>query len=124
MPKPGTPEFAELEKNPEKVLLRTITSQVQTIIGISLIEVLSSHASDEVYLGERASAEWARDNRVIEAFNRFGSNLKEIEAKINDLNRNPALKNRSGPAQVPYTLLAPSSEPGITAKGIPNSISI
>ncbi|PKU74323.1 probable linoleate 9S-lipoxygenase 5 [Dendrobium catenatum] len=124
MPQPGSVEYEELKKNPEKVLLKTITSQVQTIIGISLIEALSNHTSDELYLGQRASAEWANDNRVIEAFNRFGSKLKEIETKISELNRDPDLKNRSGPAQIPYTLLSPYSGPGITVKGIPNSISI
>ncbi|KAI0524986.1 hypothetical protein KFK09_004376 [Dendrobium nobile] len=124
MPQPGTAEYEELERNPEKALLKTITNQVQTIIGISLIEVLSNHASDELYLGQRASAEWASDNRVIQAFNRFGSKLKEIEKNISNLNHDPSLKNRCGPAQVPYYLLSPYSEGGITAKGIPNSISI
>ncbi|XP_020571520.1 linoleate 9S-lipoxygenase 6-like, partial [Phalaenopsis equestris] len=124
MPQPGSPEFAELKKNPDQVLLKTITNQIQTIIGISLIEVLSSHASDEIYLGQRASGEWARDARVNDAFNRFGSRLKEIEKRIDELNRDPVLKNRRGPAQMPYTLLSPYSEGGITAKGIPNSISI
>lgn len=124
MPQPGSAEYEELKKNPDTVLLKTITSQVQTIIGISLIEVLSAHASDELYLGERASGEWAKDNRVVDAFNRFGSKLKQIETKISELNRDPGLKNRSGPAQMPYSLLSPYSEGGITAKGIPNSITI
>lgn len=53
MPEPGTPEYAELERNPDLAFLKTITSQLQTLLGISLIEILSRHSSDEVYLGQR-----------------------------------------------------------------------
>ncbi|KAK6243131.1 hypothetical protein QUC31_009540 [Theobroma cacao] len=48
MPEKGTPENAELEKNPEKVFFRTITSQLQTFIGMSVVEVLSKHASRRI----------------------------------------------------------------------------
>jgi linoleate 9S-lipoxygenase len=40
MPVPGTKEYAELERRPEKVFLRTITSQLHALAGISLLEVL------------------------------------------------------------------------------------
>ncbi|GJN23636.1 hypothetical protein PR202_gb11301 [Eleusine coracana subsp. coracana] len=45
-------EYAMLEagqKEADLVFIHTITSQWQTILGISLIEILSKHASDEVY---------------------------------------------------------------------------
>ncbi|EOY11314.1 PLAT/LH2 domain-containing lipoxygenase family protein, putative [Theobroma cacao] len=48
MPEKGTPEYAELEKNPDKVFFRTITSQLQTFIGMSVVEVLSKHASRRI----------------------------------------------------------------------------
>lgn len=50
MPEEGTPEYDELVNNPDKAFLKTITAQLQTLIGISLIEILSRHSSDEVYL--------------------------------------------------------------------------
>ncbi|CAL4953286.1 unnamed protein product [Urochloa decumbens] len=130
MPVPGTEEYAELERNPEKVFVRTITSQFQALVGISLLEILSSHSSDEVYLGQRDTPEWTSDAKAKEAFKRFGTRLTEIEKRVLSMNADPWLKNRNGPAKFPYTLLYPSTSDkkgeadGITAKGIPNSISI
>uniref|UniRef100_A0A0A9HKZ3 LOX4 n=1 Tax=Arundo donax TaxID=35708 RepID=A0A0A9HKZ3_ARUDO len=135
MPEPGSKEYAMLEAGQEeadKVFIRTITSQFQTILGISLIEILSKHASDEVYLGERDEPErWTSDARAIEAFKRFGSRLLEIEDRIVKMNNDPAFKNRTGPVKMPYMLLYPNTSDadgtkgvGLTAMGIPNSISI
>ncbi|RYQ88946.1 hypothetical protein Ahy_B09g095845 isoform G [Arachis hypogaea] len=58
------------------------------------------------------------------AFKRFGKKLVEIEQKLIQRNNDERLRNRYGPAQMPYTLLYPSSEEGLTFRGIPNSISI
>ncbi|KAG6599212.1 putative linoleate 9S-lipoxygenase 5, partial [Cucurbita argyrosperma subsp. sororia] len=124
MPEVGTAEYKELESNPEKAFLRTITSELQALIGISVIEILSKHASDEVYLGQRASIEWTSDKFALEAFEKFGKELFEVESRIMQRNQDGKLKNRSGPVNMPYTLLVPSSTEGLTAKGIPNSISI
>ena len=129
MPEPGTREYEELKSNPDRALLRTITSQKQTILGVSLIEVLSRHSSDEVYLGQRDSAEWTNDQKALKAFEKFGDKLIEIENNIIEMNQNPRLKNRTGPVQMPYTLLYPNTSDhsgvgGLTARGVPNSISI
>ncbi|KAL3538117.1 hypothetical protein ACH5RR_001483 [Cinchona calisaya] len=124
MPEPGTPEYDELKSNPDKVFLRTITAQLQTLLGVSLIEILSRHASDEVYLGQRDTPEWTKDSEPLEAFEKFGKTLAEIEERITQLNNDPECRNRVGPVKVPYTLLFPTSEPGLTGKGIPNSVSI
>jgi len=123
MPEPGTPEFDQLIANPERAFLRTITSQVQALVGISLIELLSRHSSDEVYLGQRDTPEWTSDSVPLEAFERFQNWLKQVEVNIGNRNDDETLKNRVGPAKLPYTLLYPSSGVGITGKGIPNSIS-
>ncbi|XP_021282192.1 linoleate 9S-lipoxygenase 6-like [Herrania umbratica] len=124
MPEKGTPEYAELEKNPEKVFFRTITSQLQTFIGMSVVEVLSKHASDEVYLGQQASPNWTADAIPLAAFEAFHKGLAEIEEEIIRMNKDKQLKNRVGPVNVPYTLLCPTGEVGLSGKGIPNSISI
>lgn len=124
MPEPGTPEYEELKKNPEKVYFRTITAQLQTLLGVSLIEILSRHASDELYLGQRDNPEWTADAEPLEAFEKFGKKLAEVEKRIIELNNDSHNKNRFGPVKVPYTLLYPTSEPGLTGKGIPNSVSI
>ncbi|KAI4373958.1 hypothetical protein MLD38_012015 [Melastoma candidum] len=131
MPEPGTPEYEELETNPEAAFLKTITAQLQTLIGVSLIEILSRHSTDEVYLGQREESleEWTWDEGPREAFGRFGERLREIEGRITERNEDPRLKNRVGVVKVPYTLLYPNTSDhskvgGLTGKGIPNSVSI
>ncbi|TVU45519.1 hypothetical protein EJB05_05008, partial [Eragrostis curvula] len=132
MPEPGSEEYAQLERGgneADKVLIRTITSQFYAILGISLIEVLSKHASDEVYLGQRDEPErWTSDARAIEAFKRFGSRLVEIEGRIVKMNEDPEFKNRTGPVKLPYMLLYPNTSDvdgkkgeGLTGFGIPNT---
>ncbi|KAM5554019.1 putative linoleate 9S-lipoxygenase 5 [Rosa sericea] len=124
MPEIGTPEYEELKTNPDLAFLKTVTAQLQTVLGVSLIEILSRHASDEVYLGQRDTPGWTSDTKVLEAFERFGKKLAEIEAEIIRMNNDGKLKNRVGPVKVPYTLLYPTGEVGLSGKGIPNSVSI
>nr|AEO13837.1 lipoxygenase [Gladiolus hybrid cultivar] len=124
MPVPGTKEYEMLETNPDKVFLETITTEIQSITGTALMQLLSMHASDEVYLGTRDSPEWTTDQKTIVAFEKFGGKLLEIEEEISEKNKDPNLKNRRGPVELPYTLLVPTSSPGVTGKGIPNSVSI
>jgi linoleate 9S-lipoxygenase len=129
IPEEGSQEFSEMVENPDLFFLKTINNQFQSTLGMALIEILSRHSTDEVYLGQRATSEWSENERVTEAFKRFGTKLKEIEKNITERNQDVELKNRSGPAQMPYTLLYPntsdlSHQGGLTGKGIPNSVSI
>uniref|UniRef100_A0ACD5V9I4 Uncharacterized protein n=1 Tax=Avena sativa TaxID=4498 RepID=A0ACD5V9I4_AVESA len=134
MPQPGTEEYTQLEcggEEADRVFICTITSQFQSILGITLIETLSKHSSDEVYLGQRDTPEWTSDAMALEAFERFGKRLVEIEEQITARNNDPALKNRKGPANMPYMLLYPNTSDltgekgrGLSGLGIPNSISI
>ncbi|XP_049414180.1 probable linoleate 9S-lipoxygenase 5 [Solanum stenotomum] len=125
MPEAGSAEYEELKTNPDKVFLKTIVPQLQTLLGISVLEILSRHASDEVYLGQRDNPEWTKDQEPLLAFERFGKKLNDIEDRIMHMNGDhKKWKNRSGPVKVPYTLLFPTSEEGLTGKGIPNSVSI
>lgn len=129
IPEEGSQEFSEMVKNPELFLLRTVSNRFQATLGIALVEILSRHSTDEVYLGQRATSEWTDDERATQAFERFVKNLEDIERNITQRNQDPNLKNRSGPAQVPYTLLYPntsdlSHKGGLTGKGVPNSVSI
>ncbi|KAM6545433.1 hypothetical protein CsatB_026169 [Cannabis sativa] len=128
MPEPGTPEYKELEMYPDVAYLKTITAQFQTLLGVSLIEVLSRHTGDEIYLGQRDTMEWTMDEEALKAFTRFGDRLREIENRITEMNSNGKWKNRVGPVKLPYTLLYPNTSghpnEGLTGKGIPNSISI
>ncbi|KAF7076006.1 hypothetical protein CFC21_080723 [Triticum aestivum] len=130
MPVPGSTEYAELRDNPELAFIHTITSLFQALVGISLMEILSKHSSDEVYLGQHDTPAWTSDAKALEAFKRFGARLVGIEKQVDDRNKDSRLKNRIGPAKFPYMLLFPNTSDhtgeavGLSAKGIPNSISI
>ncbi|KAL7584286.1 hypothetical protein Lser_V15G44880 [Lactuca serriola] len=125
IPEPNnTLEYKELEEDPQKFFLKTVTPQLQSLISVSLIEILSRHTSDEIYLGQRECPGWTMDAEPLKAFEKFGERLKEIEERIVKMNEDERLKNRYGPAKVRYTLLMPSSEEGLTGRGIPNSVSI
>ncbi|KAE8703054.1 polyphenol oxidase [Hibiscus syriacus] len=78
MPEAGSKEYDELAKNRDLTLL-TITPQDQTMIGVSLIEILSRHSVDEIYLGKRDSTEWTSDEEPLAAFQRFRDDLVKIE---------------------------------------------
>jgi hypothetical protein len=62
--------------------------------------------------------------QILGAFNRFRKKIDEIEKLVVQRNQDKRLRHRHGPAQVPYELLHPSSEPGLTGMGVPNSASI
>ncbi|CAH1443655.1 unnamed protein product [Lactuca virosa] len=124
MPEPDTPEYDELLEDPDNVFLKTVTAQLQSLIGIALIEILSSHPAEEVYLGQSGCPNWTMDSEPLKAFEKFGMKLREIEGRIVERNNDGSLKNRVGPVEVPYTLLYPSSKEGLTGMGIPNSVSI
>ncbi|CAL0326083.1 unnamed protein product [Lupinus luteus] len=124
IPEEGTDEYNELITNPQKAYLRTITPKFQTLIDLSVIEILSRHASDELYLGQRDSEYWTSDIKALEAIKKFGTTLAEIEGQLVQRNNDETLRNRVGPITLPYTVLYPSSKEGLTFRGIPNSISI
>lgn len=124
MPEEGTPEYEQLKKNPEKAFMETVTPQLQTLLGMASIEILSRHSADELYLGQRDSQEWTTDTQILQASENFRNKLEAVGERVTQMNKDGKLKNRTGPAKMPYTLLYPTSEPGLTGKGIPNSVSI
>ncbi|KAF3452585.1 hypothetical protein FNV43_RR03018 [Rhamnella rubrinervis] len=111
-------------KKPEGALLQCFPSQIQATTVMAVLDILSNHSPDEEYLGEQIEAPWAEDAIIKAAFERFSGRLKELEGIIDERNANHELKNRSGAGVVPYELLKPFSDPGVTGKGVPYSISI
>lgn len=130
IPEEGDKEYGQFLKNKEQYFFKTVSNQKTTVTVMAVLEILSQHSSDEIYLGQDPPSKWAADPRVEEAFRRFRSKLEGIEKRIKARNNDPMLKNRRGPANVPYTLLYPatSDDPshtrGLTFTGIPNSVSI
>nr|GEW65179.1 linoleate 13S-lipoxygenase 3-1, chloroplastic-like [Tanacetum cinerariifolium] len=92
---------------------------------MAVVDTLSTHLPDEEYISERQQQDTcSSDAEMLEAFYGFASEIQRIEKEIEKPNRDISLKNRCGADVLPYELLAPSSEPGVTCRGIPNSVSI
>ncbi|CAI9770556.1 unnamed protein product [Fraxinus pennsylvanica] len=121
---PNDAEKEQFLNRPEEFLLACFPSQVQATSVMAILDVLSNHSPDEEYLGEKIQPFWEEDKYIRAAFKRFNGKLKEIDGIIDARNADGNLKNRSGAGVVPYQLLKPFSEPGVTGKGVPNSISI
>jgi len=110
--------------NPDQALRECFPSQVQATLVMAVLDLLSTHSPDEEYLGGLETAPWSDDAEVQAAYGEFNARLKEIEGIIDARNADGRLKNRCGAGIVPYQLMKPFSEAGLTGKGIPNSTSI
>uniref|UniRef100_A0A0D6QR96 Lipoxygenase n=1 Tax=Araucaria cunninghamii TaxID=56994 RepID=A0A0D6QR96_ARACU len=131
IPEKGSVEYAQMVADPEAYLLKTVSTPSQATTVMAVLELLSKHSTDEVYLGQvkGSTPDWTDDDGIQDAFSRFSSALEGVEKSVSERNKDPQLKNRYGPSQVPYTLLYPctsdhSKEGGLTGRGIPNSVSI
>lgn len=121
---PTDEEWKKFLRKPEKTLLNCFPSKNQATKVMAVLDVLSNHSPDEEYIGEKIEPSWAEEPVIKAAFERFSGKLKEIEGIIDERNSNLELGNRCGAGVVPYELLKPFSEPGVTGKGVPTSISI
>ncbi|XVE78190.1 hypothetical protein DITRI_Ditri13aG0124000 [Diplodiscus trichospermus] len=139
IPKPGAEELKEEEANRKKFLAEMMPEKFEMKFVIAVMDLLSRHASDEVYLGQRPPEnKWEEREDVNNKFKEFSDRLGDIDKKIKERNKNSELTNRWGDAKIPYKLLDPDipkaefpstekgkpEKMGITGVGIPNSISI
>eukprot|EP01018_Ginkgo_biloba_P032631 Gb_05862 [translate_table: standard] len=69
-------------QNGDIVFLKIVSNQFQTTLGIALIDILSRHLTDEVYLRKRKTNSWIIDKTMMEAFDGFGKRMREIEKNI------------------------------------------
>ncbi|TXG65501.1 hypothetical protein EZV62_006776 [Acer yangbiense] len=98
MPEKGTPEYSELESDPDKAFFKTIPTLLQTVLMTVLMEILSRHSTDEEYLGQiRNTPEWTFDRAPLQAFVEFGNKLTKIAERIVAMNKDTKLKNHVGP---------------------------
>ncbi|KAI3910586.1 hypothetical protein MKW98_027868 [Papaver atlanticum] len=121
---PTDEEFKSFLTRPESTLLDCFPTQVQATTVMAVLDVLSNHSPDEEYIGGELEPAWAEDPQIKAAFERFQGDLKKLEGIIDGRNADFNLKNRAGAGVVPYELLKPYSEHGVTGMGVPNSISI
>ncbi|KAI9159789.1 hypothetical protein LWI28_001924 [Acer negundo] len=105
--------------------LKNISSWHCQVCYMAVVDTLSTHSSDEEYLGERQQPwVWFGYTEIIEAFFEFSSEINKIEIEINNRNADPSLRNQCGTRVLPYEILAPSLDPGVTCRGVLNSVSI
>ncbi|XP_061361394.1 linoleate 13S-lipoxygenase 2-1, chloroplastic-like [Gastrolobium bilobum] len=121
---PSDPEWKLFLDKPEVTLLKCFPSQIQATTVMSVLDILSSHSPDEEYLGQTIEPAWEADPIVNAAFEKFKGKLMELEGIIDGRNQDLNRRNRNGAGIVPYELLKPTSEAGVTGKGVPYSISI
>ncbi|CAI9766062.1 unnamed protein product [Fraxinus pennsylvanica] len=125
IPDENDPEFAIFHADPQKYFFSALPSLLQATKFMAVVDTLSTHSPDEEYLGERHHQSiWSGDAEVIESFHEFSAEIRRIEKEIEQRNKDSKLRNRCGGGVLPYELLAPSSGPGVTCRGIPNSVSI
>ncbi|XP_057483769.1 linoleate 13S-lipoxygenase 2-1, chloroplastic-like [Actinidia eriantha] len=117
-------EWKSFLEKPEVTMLSCFPTQYQATTVMTVLDVLSSHCVDEEYIGGEIKGLWEDYPVIKAAYENFNGNLKKLEGIIDARNADLNLKNRSGAGVVPYELLKPYSEAGVTAKGVPNSISI
>ncbi|CAL0308898.1 unnamed protein product [Lupinus luteus] len=124
IPQEGDPEYANFLDDPQKYFLNALPSLLQATKYMAVVDTLSTHSPDEEYLGERNQPSiWSGDAQIIDAFYQFSAEIGRIEKEIEKRNHDATLRNRCGAGVIPYELLAPSSGPGVTCRGIPNSVS-
>ncbi|VFQ61721.1 unnamed protein product [Cuscuta campestris] len=125
IPDENDPEYAGFVSDPEAYFFKALPSKLDATKLIAVIDTLSTHSPDEEYLGERQHpSTWTADAAMVEAFCELSADIVQIEEEIERRNRDPRLKNRCGAGVIPYELLAPSSPPGVTCRGVPNSVTI
>ncbi|XAR64425.1 Linoleate 13S-lipoxygenase [Bertholletia excelsa] len=126
VPEEGDPDYEKFILNPQQVFLSSLPTQLQATKVMAVQYTLSTHSPDEEYLFQLLDVQGhaTNDHEVLELFKKFSVRLEEIENIINERNKDFRLHNRSGAGIPPYELLLPTSGHGVTARGIPNSISI
>ncbi|KAL8122093.1 hypothetical protein AgCh_018725 [Apium graveolens] len=121
---PTDASWKAFELRPEDELLSCFPTQLQASKIMAILDVLSNHSIDEEYIGAEPEPAWADNPAIKAAFEKFSGKMKELEGTIDARNNTKELRNRTGAGVVPYELLKPYSDPGVTGQGVPNSISI
>ncbi|KAL6568305.1 hypothetical protein OROHE_003989 [Orobanche hederae] len=125
IPDENDPEYSIFLSDPQKYFFSALPSLLQATKFMAVVDTLSTHSPDEEYLGERQHQSiWSGDANVRVSFYEFSAEIRRVEKEIDRRNMDPKLRNRCGAGVLPYELLAPSSEPGVTCRGVPNSVSI
>ncbi|XP_040378425.1 probable lipoxygenase 6 isoform X1 [Oryza brachyantha] len=120
-------EYAAFLADPHRFFLNAMPGVLEATKFMAVVDTLSTHSPDEEYLGEgrdEGGVPWTADEAAVAAHAMFSADVRRAEEAIERRNADHSRKNRCGAGVLPYELLAPSSPPGVTCRGVPNSISI
>ena len=120
-------EYAMFLADPHRFFLNAVPGVLEATKFMAVVETLSTHSPAEEYLGEgrdEGAAPWTGDEEAVAAHLAFAADVRRTEETIDGRNADHGRKNRCGAGVLSYELLAPSSLPGVTCRGVPNSISI
>ncbi|GIL91409.1 hypothetical protein Vretimale_17802 [Volvox reticuliferus] len=132
MPEPGDADWKELttaERLAQEGIILTYLSDPITAAKVSsTVSLLSHHSRDEQTLDE--VNELLVDPKARAANQAFMTAMKQLESAIEMRNADArnwarfglAMGDTGGP--LPYTLLSPGSQAGVTMRGVPYSVSI
>ncbi|KAK1424716.1 hypothetical protein QVD17_20054 [Tagetes erecta] len=126
IPQQHDDEYQNFMADPQAFFLASLPSLFDSTKYMAVIDIISAHSHEEEYIGEMKDVytRWSGEPEIINAFYRFSLTVKKIENEIHRRNEDPKLRNRCGAGVLPYELLVPTSEPGVTGRGVPNNISI
>ncbi|KAJ3679572.1 hypothetical protein LUZ60_017583 [Juncus effusus] len=117
------PEYKNFLADPHRFFLSALPGLTQMTTFMTVIDTLSTHSKDEEYLGER-DENWTGDEEIAKAFEEFKREVREAEKEMERRNGDKKRRNRCGAGVLPYELMQPSSGPGVTCRGVPNSVTI
>eukprot|EP00878_Enallax_costatus_P027143 GHUV01029196.1.p2 GENE.GHUV01029196.1~~GHUV01029196.1.p2 ORF type:complete len:143 (-),score=51.83 GHUV01029196.1:1933-2361(-) len=108
----------------EAEILTYLSDFTSTLKVMTTVKLLSSHADDEHTLDEPNAM--ITDKAAVALNQQFINRMKAMEMKFINRNRDPKNWTRvKGKTEaLEYTLLYPSSKPGVTMRGVPYSVSI
>ncbi|KAF3433602.1 hypothetical protein FNV43_RR24704 [Rhamnella rubrinervis] len=106
------------ESNDQKDKLLMRHAQLSQLASMVVDDACLTVECTNIFLNE-----FELDEQPLKAFKKFRKKLAEIEDDVISRNHDKSLKNRVGPVKMSY-LLFPTSEGGLTGKGIANSFSI
>ncbi len=64
IPEEHTPEWNDLEVNPMKNYLESVSNEPQARVVMATVQILSTHGANEEYLGQRNVQNWTSDHKV------------------------------------------------------------
>lgn len=108
IPVEGTVEFGEFLKDPDKFFTKMLPDRFETSLGLALVDLLSKNTYDEMYLLKCQPSHGWIDNEIVQnRFAEFKEELKEIQIRILQRNKDPKLKNRRVPAKIDHNIVYP-----------------